>query len=1034
VNNPVILTEKLRRPDPAGLSRSRLEAPLLQGGASRLDLIVAPPGSGKTTLLAQVAATAAASAIPIAWYRVTGNDSAEATLVAHLGRALRDALGIPANPTSVTDLLAELEEWSGASAILILDDLHEIAGSAAERSLEQFVELRPHRLRVLAGSRRQPEMNIPRLRVSGLLHELSNDDLRFRSWEVEELFISVFREPLSPESAAALTRRTGGWAAGLQLFHLANSGRTVADRQRAVDDLGGRSKLVRSYLARNVLAELPEHRREFLLRTCTLGTLTGELCDALLETTGSRRVLDEFEQQQLFTSSEDDGETFRYHEVLRTHLEWALVEEYGAAGARQWYSRSAALLESIGDQRAAVRAYARAEDWGAVARLIQARGSGPDDGVAGTDLLLPASVVEHDPWLTLAEARRRVREGALGAAMEKFRQAERLLDEPEFRERCRRERSVAALWTAGAPVGTGRMFDGRADSRHWSVQIRAATARGASAAGPGKNARSDGPGVDRPGTPAEDLPDRLGRGIAALLAGEFSWARTIVNSVENDRSADSTLKLLAQLGATVIDLVTVGCDDPSTRLGQIALDAELAGLPWVARLARGLGEAALVALGSPAWRLTACVELLGECERAGDDWGAALLRLAAAIAGQLADPAADPDEFTDAASRFRRLEAPVLALWAESLLACVLARDGRPGAGEFAHRVATQARALHLDGAQALAIAALAVAAGGDQRPAGIVIGDTANTEGMRGAMRLLTGRARSTIVAAQPVPAPEPGAFAVPSASSTSPHVVRSAERPAIPSPDNAVQSGAAGPPPLVRVQCFGGFGIEVDGVSVDLGQLRPRARALLRLLALTPDRDVHREHLVDALWPGVDLTIGTRRLQVAVSSVRQVLEQAGLPGSEVVARRGDAYRLALPPAGTIDVLEFERSLREAAQAAFHGDTAASMAARQAALALYRGDVLPEDGPAEYVVADRERLRLAAAAAAAALAQDSRTLGHPRQALAAARLSVQLDRFQDLGWELLVELHEQAGDNSAAERARQEHAQAQAELESAVT
>ena len=44
-----------------------------------------------------------------------------------------------------------------SGAILILDDLHEIAGSAAERALEQFVELRPHSLRVLsgpAGSRR----------------------------------------------------------------------------------------------------------------------------------------------------------------------------------------------------------------------------------------------------------------------------------------------------------------------------------------------------------------------------------------------------------------------------------------------------------------------------------------------------------------------------------------------------------------------------------------------------------------------------------------------------------------------------------------------------------------------------------------------------------------------------------------------------------------------------------------------------------------------------------------------------------------
>jgi DNA-binding SARP family transcriptional activator len=232
------------------------------------------------------------------------------------------------------------------------------------------------------------------------------------------------------------------------------------------------------------------------------------------------------------------------------------------------------------------------------------------------------------------------------------------------------------------------------------------------------------------------------------------------------------------------------------------------------------------------------------------------------------------------------------------------------------------------------------------------------------------------------------------------------------------------------VRVSCFGGFTLEVNGSSVDLAPLRPRARALLRLLALASDRDVHREYLVDALWPGVDLAIGTRRLQVAVSSVRQLLEQAGLSGSEVLTRRGDAYRLALPPGSTVDVRRFEQGLREAAEAASRGDAVTCMAARQVALSLYRGDVLPEDGPADYVLADRERLRLAAATAAAALAQDSRKLGHPRQALDAARLSVQLDRYQDLAWRLLVELHEAAGDSSAAARARREHAKAQAELD----
>jgi DNA-binding SARP family transcriptional activator len=737
--------------------------------------------------------------------------------------------------------------------------------------------------------------------------------------------------------------------------------------------------------------------------------------------------------------------------VLRTHLEWALVQEYGAAGARQWYSRSATLLESMGDLRGAVRAFARAEDWGAVARMIQTRGSGPNAAAADIDLLLPAAVVEHDPWLSLAEARRRVREGALTAAADAFRQAESLLDEPDFRESCRRERSILAMWGAGRARAEWT-FEARGEHRHWSVQVRLATQR----IGPRR------PLVTDPGTqPGE----RLGRGLAALLAGEFGVARADLASVDHDQAADSTHRLLAQLACAVIDLVTVSCADPSARLGQIALDAELVGLPWVARLSRGLGEAVLVALGSPSWRLTACMDLLGECERDGDEWGAALLRLAVAIAGQTAHtigealesihtqrtgsgfPAgavgdAEPSaarfhgeaEFGDAATRFRRLDAPVLALWADSLRACVLTRQAAPDAGEVARRVAAQARAVQLAGAQALALAALAMATESGSSSTGLDDGALGN--GLSGAFWLLNP--------------PTASPAGVRPETATADTIAAVANRPVAPQfdravpiprsdhlrPDHQLQQESALPPTgpaignAVQIRCFGGFAIDIDGKTVDLGPLRPRARALLRLLALGCDRDIHREQLVDALWPGVDVTIGTRRLQVAVSSVRQLLEQAGLPGTDMLARHGDAYRLAAPEGGTIDVREFERSLREAARSAARGDTMGSIASRESALALYRGDLLPEDGPAEYIVVERERFRLDAAAAAAALAQDCRTVGNHRQALGAARQSLQLDRYQDLAWRLLVELHEEAGDNSAAAMARREHAQAQAELD----
>ena len=307
-------------------------------------MVVAPAGCGKTTLLSRVAT---AARVPAGWYRITADDAAENRLVAHLAEALPWRVDID-RAESMADLLGALDYWSGSGGLLILDDLHEIADSPAEKALEQFISLRPRRLQLICASRRMPDVNVPRIRVSGSFREIGSDDLRFRSWEVEELFASVYRLPLRPEAAAALTRSTGGWAAGLQLFHLATAGRSASERHQAVADLGGRSKPVRSYLTRNVLAELREDRREFLMRTCTLGRLSGESCDSLLGTSGSHRVLEELENAQLFTFTDDGGIYFRYHEVLQTHLELALVEEYGPTESRSWYRKSAGVLESFG--------------------------------------------------------------------------------------------------------------------------------------------------------------------------------------------------------------------------------------------------------------------------------------------------------------------------------------------------------------------------------------------------------------------------------------------------------------------------------------------------------------------------------------------------------------------------------------------------------------------------------------------------------------------------------------------------------------
>ena len=183
----------------------------------------------------------------------------------------------------------------------------------------------------------------------------------------------------------------------------------------------------------------------------------------------------------------------------------------------------------------------------------------------------------------------------------------------------------------------------------------------------------------------------------------------------------------------------------------------------------------------------------------------------------------------------------------------------------------------------------------------------------------------------------------------------------------------------------------------------------------------------MIDLLWPGTEVTVATRRLQVAVSSVRQLLEQAGLPVAHGVVRRGDAYRLSVPPGTRVDVRDFEALLKSATSAATTGE---ALTMRQRAVALYTGELLPEEGPAEFVAGTRDRLRVAAASAAASVAQDAASIGRDREAAAAARFSIDLDPFQDLPWRLLAELHEAAGDSSAAEQVRRDHARARDELE----
>ena len=236
----------------------------------------------------------------------------------------------------------------GPTVLVLVDDVHLLEGSDAELALAGLIRRLPARMRLVMASRVDLALDLSRLRVSGQLVEIGPDDLRFRAWEVEELFRDVYREPLIPEDVAILARRTSGWAAYLQLFHLATARKPAAEKRRVLGSLANRARLVQEYLTRHVLAELSPDLQDFLIRTSVLRRPTVALCDELLGWDhGSRDLLAELERRQLFTDRIDD-DSYRYHTVLLSYLEARLVDAVGAKAAREEHRRGALLLEREG--------------------------------------------------------------------------------------------------------------------------------------------------------------------------------------------------------------------------------------------------------------------------------------------------------------------------------------------------------------------------------------------------------------------------------------------------------------------------------------------------------------------------------------------------------------------------------------------------------------------------------------------------------------------------------------------------------------
>lgn len=203
----------------------------------------------------------------------------------------------------------------------------------------------------------------------------------------------------------------------------------------------------------------------------------------------------------------------------------------------------------------------------------------------------------------------------------------------------------------------------------------------------------------------------------------------------------------------------------------------------------------------------------------------------------------------------------------------------------------------------------------------------------------------------------------------------------------------------PLV-VSLLGGFEVLWRGRRLELPPGKPEEA--VKAVAAAGGR-LHSEELIEALWPGVEPASGRKRLRNALNRLRT-------GAGELLVREGELVRL--PDGAQVDSVLFAAEARTALGIpAAAPDTGLA----RAALARYRGELLPEDPYAQWAAAARQRAHLLQLALLDLLAGAAEERGELDEAAHLLERTIDADRFDERRYLVLARIYGRQGRRGAA-------------------
>lgn len=375
--------------------------------------VSSPGGSGKT---AGVVTYLQAREARVLWFHVDNTDSDPASLFTHLRllAGLHGGEGANDLPALTPEYLSGLTIFARnffralcavlpRPATLVFDNIQDApADSRIAELLPLLMEELPEGLRVICISRHDPPASLARLQAHGRLERLDWSDLRLDAHELRFLGSELLGRVPSDALVERVLERTGGWI--IAALRLLERGGPDATDSEAPSQLP-QGPMLFDYFATEVLAEIPQARRELLRMLALVGVADRVLAEQLTGAPGVCEFLEELVQKNQFMSVRPGASpSYEMHPLFR---EFMLTEARRSWDLEHWHAvaaRAAELLKDAGRVKESATLLVELQAWDELASLVEANAA--ELLREGQHALLlqwlrsfPQDFLEARPWL-----------------------------------------------------------------------------------------------------------------------------------------------------------------------------------------------------------------------------------------------------------------------------------------------------------------------------------------------------------------------------------------------------------------------------------------------------------------------------------------------------------------------------------------------------------------------------------------------------------------------------------------------------------